>query len=58
MVPEFLAFSRMVDDLGLRTFEAYSAAREQIIADQSAAMTELSTPVVRLCVQAGDPGRV
>ena len=48
MVPEFLAFSRMIDDLGLRTFEAYSAAREQIIADQSTAMLELSTPVVRL----------
>ena len=48
LVPEFLAFSRMVDDLGLRTFEAYSAAREQIIADQSTAMLELSTPVVRL----------
>lgn len=48
MVPEFLAFSRLIDDLGLRTFEAYSAAREQIIADQSASMLELSTPVVRL----------
>jgi rsbT co-antagonist protein RsbR len=48
MVSEFLAFSQLVDDLGLRTFEAYSAAREQIIADQSAAMMELSTPVVRL----------
>ena len=48
MVPEFLAFSRVVDDLGLRTFEAYSAAREQIINDQSTAMMELSTPVVRL----------
>jgi rsbT co-antagonist protein RsbR len=48
LVPEFLAFSRMVDDLGLRTFETYSAAREQIISDQSTAMLELSTPVVRL----------
>ncbi len=48
MVPEFLGFSRTVDDLGLRTFEAYSTAREQIIADQSTAMLELSTPVVRL----------
>jgi rsbT co-antagonist protein RsbR len=48
LVPEYLAFSRMVDDLGLHTFEAYSAAREQIIADQSATMLELSTPVVRL----------
>jgi rsbT co-antagonist protein RsbR len=48
MVSEFLTFSRMIDDLGLRTFEAYSAAREQIIADQTNAMMELSTPVVRL----------
>jgi rsbT co-antagonist protein RsbR len=48
MVPEYLAFSRMIDDLGLHTFEAYSAAREQIISDQVSTMTELSTPVVRL----------
>src|SRR6204780_4731541 len=48
MAPEFLAFSRVIDDLGLRPFEAYSAAREQIIADQTTAMMELSTPVVRL----------
>ena len=36
LVPEYLAFSRMVDDLGLHTFETYAAAREQIIADQAA----------------------
>ena len=48
MVPEYLVFSRMVDDLGLRTFETYSAAREQIISDQATTMLELSTPVVRL----------
>lgn len=48
LVPEYLTFSRMVDDLGLRTFETYSATREQIISDQSVAMLELSTPVVRL----------
>jgi rsbT co-antagonist protein RsbR len=48
LVPEYLAFSRMIDDLGLHTFETYSAAREQIIADQAVAMLELSTPVVRL----------
>jgi len=48
LVPEFLAFSRLIDDLGLRTFEEYSAAREQIISDQAATMLELSTPVVRL----------
>src|SRR5215469_4651916 len=48
MVPEFLKFSRLIDDLGLRTFEEYSDAREQIISDQAATMLELSTPVVRL----------
>src|SRR5437773_2462331 len=48
LVPEYLAFSRMIDDLGLLTFETYAAAREQIIADQAASMLELSTPVIRL----------
>ena len=48
LVPEYLSFSRMVDDLGLHTFETYTAAREQILADQAATMLELSTPVVRL----------
>jgi rsbT co-antagonist protein RsbR len=48
LVPEYLAFSRLVDDLGLHTFETYAAARERIIADQAVSMLELSTPVVRL----------
>jgi rsbT co-antagonist protein RsbR len=48
LVPEYLAFTRMVDDLGLRTFETYAVTREQIISDQATAMLELSTPVVRL----------
>jgi rsbT co-antagonist protein RsbR len=48
LVPEFLTFSRMVDDLGLHTFETYTATREQIISDQVTSMLELSTPVVRL----------
>jgi len=48
LVPEYLAFSRMMDDLGLHTFETYAAAREQIIADQADAMLELSTPVIKL----------
>jgi rsbT co-antagonist protein RsbR len=48
MVPEYLAFSRTIDDLGLHTFETYAAAREQIIANQAASMLELSTPVIRL----------
>jgi rsbT co-antagonist protein RsbR len=48
LVSEYLAFSRIIDDLGLLTFENYAAAREQIIADQAASMLELSTPVIRL----------
>jgi rsbT co-antagonist protein RsbR len=48
MVGEYLAFSRMIDDLGLLTFETYAAFREQIITDQAEAMLELSTPVIRL----------
>jgi len=48
LLPEYLAFSRMMDDLGLHTFETYSAARELIIADQAEAMLELSTPVIRV----------
>jgi rsbT co-antagonist protein RsbR len=48
LVPEYLAFSRMIDDVGLHTFETHVAAREQIIADQADAMLELSTPVMKL----------
>jgi rsbT co-antagonist protein RsbR len=48
LMPEYLVFSRMMDDLGLHTFETYATVREQIIADQAAAMLELSTPVIRL----------
>jgi rsbT co-antagonist protein RsbR len=48
MVPVFLTFSRLIDNLGLHTFEVYAAAREQIITDQAESMLELSTPVVRL----------
>jgi len=48
LVPDYLAFSRTMDDLGLHAFETYVAARERIIADQTQAMLELSTPVVRL----------
>jgi rsbT co-antagonist protein RsbR len=48
LMPEYLAFSRLIDDLGLHTFETFAAAREQIIADQATSMLELSTPVVRL----------
>jgi rsbT co-antagonist protein RsbR len=48
LMPEFIAFSRLIDDLGLYTFESYATARERIITDQATSMLELSTPVVRL----------
>src|ERR1700760_4993303 len=48
LVPEYLAFSRTLHELGLHTFETYAAARERIISDQAASMLELTTPVIRL----------
>ncbi|PZR53098.1 anti-anti-sigma factor [Xylanimonas oleitrophica] len=39
---------RLVDDLGLFTFETFAATREGIIAEQSEQLLELSTPVVKL----------
>jgi rsbT co-antagonist protein RsbR len=44
----FIWFSRLVDDLGLYTFESYTTAREKIILDQAEQLLELSTPVVKL----------
>ena len=40
--------SRLLDQLGLLTTEAYQASREAIIARQQQELLELSTPVVRL----------
>jgi rsbT co-antagonist protein RsbR len=45
---DFLALSRLVDDMGLFTFEVYTKAREEILADQTEQLLELSTPVVKL----------
>jgi rsbT co-antagonist protein RsbR len=39
---------RLVDALGLFTFESFAAARESIIAEQAEQLLELSTPVVKL----------
>lgn len=39
---------RLIDDLGLFTFETFAATRESIIAEQSEQLLELSTPVVKL----------
>jgi rsbT co-antagonist protein RsbR len=45
---DFAEFSSFVDKLGLRTVEAYVAARESLISEQSQQLLELSTPVVKL----------
>ena len=47
-VPVYLAFSRLLDDLGLFTVEAYTRAREALISAQAEQLLELSTPVVKL----------
>ncbi|MFC4949145.1 STAS domain-containing protein [Pseudonocardia sp. GCM10023141] len=43
-----IAISRWVDALGLLTFESYSRAREEVIAEQAEQLLELTTPVVKL----------
>ncbi|WP_214401781.1 STAS domain-containing protein [Pseudonocardia lacus] len=43
-----LVASRWVDALGLLTFDSYVRAREEVIAEQSEQLMELSTPVVKL----------
>lgn len=45
---ELLAFSSLLDALGLWTFESYATAREEIIKEQSEQLLELTTPVVKL----------
>ncbi|WP_329792181.1 STAS domain-containing protein [Lentzea sp. DG1S-22] len=43
-----LAFSALLDALGLWTFEAFSRAREEIIQEQAEQLLELTTPVVKI----------
>ncbi len=45
---EMIEFSRLLDALGLLTFESYSRAREEIIREQSEQLLELTTPVVKI----------
>ncbi|WP_189111587.1 STAS domain-containing protein [Streptomyces camponoticapitis] len=47
-VRAYLAFTKLVDDLGLFTIEAYSRTREELIGAQAEQLLELSTPVVKL----------
>ncbi|MFI7604697.1 STAS domain-containing protein [Micromonospora sp. NPDC049366] len=45
---DYVAFSSLVDDMGLFTFDSYVRTRESLIADQAEQLLELSTPVVKL----------
>ncbi len=45
---DFPRFSRLIDGLGLLTFEAFAKARETVIVNQTEQLLELSTPVVKL----------
>ena len=45
---EILLASRLLDKLGLYTFESYQRSREEVIGRQQEEMLELSTPVVEL----------
>ena len=44
----FVAYSALIDQMGLFTFETFVRARESLIADQAEQLLELSTPVVKL----------
>jgi rsbT co-antagonist protein RsbR len=45
---DFVEYNRFIDAMGLFTFETYAKAREELIADQTQQLLELSTPVVKL----------
>jgi rsbT co-antagonist protein RsbR len=45
---DYVAFAAFIDAAALLTFDSYVRAREELIADQSEQLLELSTPVVKL----------
>ena len=45
---DYVAFSSLVDEAALFTFDSYVRVREELIADQAEQLLELSTPVVKL----------
>ncbi|MFI6783779.1 STAS domain-containing protein [Micromonospora sp. NPDC050276] len=45
---DYIAFAKLVDEMGLFTFESFVRTRESLIADQAEQLLELSTPVVKL----------
>lgn len=48
LLTESLQLGKFIDNLGIITFETFIGGREDVITRQSDAMTELSTPVVKL----------
>ncbi|SCL24056.1 rsbT co-antagonist protein RsbR [Micromonospora nigra] len=45
---DYVAYTALVDQMALFTFETYVRTRESLIADQAEQLLELSTPVVKL----------
>lgn len=45
---DYADFGRVVDELGLFTFETYANARDALVTEQAEQLLELSTPVVKL----------
>ncbi|SDZ37015.1 rsbT co-antagonist protein RsbR [Micromonospora pattaloongensis] len=45
---DYVAFTGLIDEMGLLTFETYANAREELVADQAEQLLELSTPVVKI----------
>jgi rsbT co-antagonist protein RsbR len=45
---DYLEFAAFVDQMGVYTFETYAKTREELIADQTEQLLEISTPVVKL----------
>jgi rsbT co-antagonist protein RsbR len=45
---DYMACAAFVDEMGVYTFEAYTATREALITDQAEQLLEISTPVVKL----------
>lgn len=48
MFRQLMAFSGLLDALGLLTFESFARVREEIIREQSEQLLELTTPVVKV----------
>lgn len=48
LIDSTLAISRLIDQIGLYTFEAYTVSRDRLIKSQAKALTDLSTPVIQI----------